>query len=332
MRMRDKAGRNRALLLLIAVAAVIGAGLVAYRLQAAQQPEPPLIGVVRNTEMRIAPETTGRLQSLSVVVGQSVRTGDTLALLSNPELAAAVEDSKAKAAQAQADRDNVYAGVRKEEIGVAGETVRSAEANLLLAHQQYERSAKLAADNYVSRQQLDQDSAFLREAEARTEVARSANERSRAGPTPEERRIADTQVALAEATVADLEAQLAKTRLVAPTDGVVTLVVSYPGEIIAPGEPVLTLTRDDERWFSFTVREDRLHGLDVGAKTDVTLSNGETIKGRVSEVRPLGEFATWRAARAVGDHDLASFLVRVDPLESRPYLPPGSTICLGRPC
>ena len=330
--MAKKSGHGRVLLLLIAVAAVVGAGLVAYRMQAAAEPEPPLIGVVRQTEMRIAPETTGRLQSLSVVVGQSVSTGDTLAVLSNPELAASVADAKAKAAQAKADRDNVYAGVRKEEIGVAGETVRSAEANLLLAHQQYERSAKLAADNYVSRQQLDQDSASLREAEARTEVARSANERSRAGPTPEERRIADTQVALAEATVADLEAQLAKTRLVAPTDGVVTLVVGSPGEIIAPGEPVLTLSRDDERWFSFTVREDRLHRLDVGAKADVTLPNGETIKGRVSEIRPLGEFATWRAARAVGDHDLASFLVRVDPVEPGPSIQPGATDCLARLC
>jgi HlyD family secretion protein len=330
--MAEKSGRGRVLLLLFAVAAVIGAGLAVYRLQAAAEPEPPLIGVVRDTEMRIAPEATGRLKSLSVVVGSSVRAGDTLALLSNPELAAAVEDAKAKAAEAKADRDNVYAGVRKEEIGVAGETVRSAEANLLLAHQQYERSAKLAADNFVSRQQLDQDSASLREAEARTEVARRANERSRAGPTAEERRIADAQVALAEAAVADLVARLAKTRLVAPTEGVVALVVGAPGEIIAPGEPVLTLTRDNQRWFSFTVREDRLHGLDVGATPDLTLPNGETIKGRVSELRPLGEFATWRAARAVGDHDLSSFLVRIDPLEPRSDIQPGATVCLGRPC
>ena len=329
--MRHDASRGRVLLLLVAVAAIAGAGLVAYRLQAAAEPEAPLVGIVRETEMRIAPETTGRLQSLSVAVGQSVRKGDTLALLSNPELIASVADARAKAAEARADRDNVYAGVRKEEIGVAGETVRRAEADLVLAHQQYQRSAKLAADNFVSRQQLDQDSASLREAEARTELARSADARSKSGPTPEERRIADARVALAEATVADLEAQLAKTRLVAPTDGVVTLLVGSPGEIIAPGEPVLTLTRDNERWFSFTVREDRLHGLDVGAKTDVTLASGQPFEGRVSEIRPLGEFATWRAARAVGDHDLASFLVRIDPLQQNPGVQPGATVWLGRP-
>jgi HlyD family secretion protein len=329
--MRNKPGRAHALLLLVAAAAVTGAILLGLRLQAAARPDAPLIGVVRQTEMRIAPETTGRLQSLSVVAGQSVRKGDTLALLSNPELTASVAEARAKAAEAKADRDNVYAGVRAEEINVAGQIVRSAEANLLLAHQQYERSAKLAADRFVSQQQLDQNSATLRQAEASTELARSADARNRAGPTPEERRIADTQVALAEAAVADLEAQLDKTRLVAPTDGVVTLIVASPGEIIAPGEPVLTMAGNNDRWFSFTVREDRLHALDIGAKTDVTLASGQTIEGRVSELRPLGEFATWRAARAVGDHDLASFLVRVDPLEPGANLQPGATVWLGRP-
>jgi HlyD family secretion protein len=329
--MPHNAGRRRVVWLLLAVAAATGASLVGYRLHAAAQPEAPLIGVVRETEMRIAPETTGRLQSLSVVAGQRVRKGDSLALLSNPELTASVAEARAKAAEAKADRDNVYAGVRVEEINVAGRTVRSAEANLLFAHQQYERSAKLAADRFASLQQLDERSAALRQAEARTELARSADIRNRAGPTPEERRIADAKVALAEATVADLEAQLAKTRLVAPTDGVVTLLVGSPGEVIAPGEPVLTLARDNERWFSFTVREDRLHGLDVDAKTDVTLASGQTIEGLVSEIRPLGEFATWRAARAVGDHDLSSFLVRIDPLEPKPIIQPGATVWLARP-
>ncbi len=73
------------------------------------------------------------------------------------------------------------------------------------------------------------------------------------------------------------------------------------------------MTTDHGRWFSFTVREDRLHGLMVGSKQKVALDTGETIEGEVTEMRPLGEFATWRAARAVGDHDLNSFLVRIDP-------------------
>jgi HlyD family secretion protein len=47
-------------------------------------------------------------------------------------------------------------------------------------------------------------------------------------------------------------------------------------------------------------------------------------------LRPLGEFATWRAARAVGDHDINSFLVRADPIAETLELEPGMTVWLDR--
>ena len=59
-------------------------------------------------------------------------------------------------------------------------------------------------------------------------------------------------------------------------------------------------------------------------------ADGKALEGRVTEMRPLGEFATWRAARAVGDHDLNSFLLRVDPLAPTRELEPGMTVWLER--
>jgi HlyD family secretion protein len=42
-----------------------------------------------------------------------------------------------------------------------------------------------------------------------------------------------------------------------------------------------------------------------------------------------GEFATWRAARVVGDHDLNTFLVRTDPVGLvSPELQPGMSVWL----
>jgi hypothetical protein len=40
---------------------------------------------------------------------------------------------------------------------------------------------------------------------------------------------------------------------------------------------------------------------------------GRRIAARVTEPRLLGEFATWRAARDIGNHDLNSFRLRLDP-------------------
>lgn len=55
---------------------------------------------------------------------------------------------------------------------------------------------------------------------------------------------------------------------------------------------------------------------------------GRRIAARVMELWPLGEFATWRDARAVGGHDLNSFRLRLDPVAAADGLQPGMTVWL----
>jgi len=327
--MSDRNSRRRVLVVL-GVALAGSVGLVGYqslRNEAAAE-GPALIGVVRETEIQIAPEISGRLQAVLVAAGQRLKRGDALALLSAPELTAAAEQAKAAAGQAWANRDNVQAGVRKEEIDISAANVKTAEANLDLARQQYARAEALAARDFASKQQFDETTASLREAEAGLALAQSVDARNRVGPTKEERAAAAARAALADAAAADVAAQLAKTTLTSPIDGAVAMIIGSPGEIISAGETALTITGDAGRWFDFRVREDRLRGIAVGASVKVRLADGTTIDGRVTELRALGEFATWRAARAVGDHDLNSFFVRVDPLPSNQAPPPGETVWL----
>ena len=318
-------------LLALAIIALAGAGLLVYR---SRQAEPKAIlipGVVRETEIHIAPEISGRLESVAVFAGQEVHKGDVLATLSNPELAASVAETKAALAQARADRDNVFAGVRQEQIDRSAREVEIAEANLTLARQQYGRSATLSEKKFTSKQQLDENTASLRKAEANLASLRAAYARNRAGPTKEERARAEAKVALAEATLDNLEAKLDKTKLVAPVDGTVRIVVAQPGEVISPGQSVLTLQAGRDRWFTFTIREDMLGSITIGSPVRLVTAKENALEGRVTELRPLGEFATWRAARAAGDHDLNSFLVRIDPIETKEDLQPGMTVWLEPP-
>jgi HlyD family secretion protein len=285
-------------------------------------------GVVRETEMRIAAEKGGRLGSIEVAPGQRVHAGELLAVLESPELAASVEETRAAERQARADRDNVLAGVRKEQIDTAAQNLRIAEANVSLGRQQYERARILAGKNVASVQKLDEATAALSLAESGLARAQAVHSQSVAGATKEERAKAEAEVALANAKTADIEAVFAKTHILSPVDGVVGVLVASPGEVISPGQAIMTLNALDRRWFSFTVREDRLDGLAPGSETTVAVANGQKVAGRVTELRPLGEFATWRAARAVGDHDLNSFLLRVDPLAPDDSLEPGMTVWL----
>lgn len=286
-------------------------------------------GMVRQTEIRIAPETTGRLATVAVTPKQHVHKGDLVAVLDNPELTAAVGEAKAAMASAKAERDHVYSGVRAEQVAIAAQAVETAKANLMLAQQQYDRAVALAGKQFASKQTLDESMASLAKAKADLDLKEAQAAEAAAGPTAEERAVADAQVGLAEATLAVLQSRLDKTKLVAPADGTIGIRVAEPGEIIGPGKPVMTLDVDGQTWFAFTIREDELRDVAVGQTVTLMAQGERQIDARVTELRPLGEFATWRAARAVGDHDLNSFRLRLDPSGDVEGLEPGMTVWLG---
>lgn len=287
-------------------------------------------GMVRQTEIRMAPEITGRLASIAVRQSQHVKQGELVASIDNPDLIAATAEASAALASAGAERARIYSGTRLERLAISAEAVRTAEANLLLANQQNDRAVILNSKSVLSQQQLDQSRASLAKAEADLDGKRAQYTAAQAGPTEEERRLVSSKVALAAATVTSLEAQSAKTSLIAPVDGTIGIRVAEPGEIMAPGKPIVTLNPDGRCWFAFTVREDMLKGLSIGGHVALRGANEQRIETRVSELRPLGEFAVWRAARAVGDHDLNSFRVRFDPLIDACQLHPGMTVWLDR--
>jgi HlyD family secretion protein len=230
-----------------------------------------------------------------------------------------------------ANRDHVYAGVRAEEVASLAAAIAKAKAKFDYAQAQLTRTATLAQSNNASQQDLDQAENDVASARADIAEAQANHAAAVAGPTHEERAIADAQVKAAARAVAVLERHLDKTILRAPADGVVTVVVAEVGENIHPGQPVLAIEETGKRWLSFNAREDLLRGLTVGTKVDIARAGtGETIPAIVTELLPLGSFATWQAERAVGDHDRSTLRVRLDPEGDATDLEPGMTVWLQR--
>ncbi len=290
-------------------------------------PPNPVIGMVRVTEIKIAPEVSGRIAALPVKAGDRVTAGTIVAELSNPELAAAVDEAEASVLAAKARRDRVYAGIRQEQVDIAAHDIEKARADLTLAKAQLRRATDLVAKGFASQQELDNEQAAEAIATARLVAAQLRHAEAESGPTVEERAVADTGVVVAEASLAVLKQRLGKLQIKAPADGVVEVVVSELGEATVPGRTVLTMADTGKPWFSFNVREDQLRGLGIGAQ--LMLVDGvdnRKFPAHVSELRRLGDFATWRAARAVGDHDLNTFIIRADGTGKIGDLEPGVTV------
>jgi multidrug resistance efflux pump len=316
---------------LAAVVALVGAaGILAFLIVGSGVEAPRAPGLVHSTEIKIAPEISGRLLRFGVRPGQSVHAGDPVVELSNPELRASLVLASAQLDEAKAARDRVYAGIRQEQVATLAREVEVAKGNVTYAEQEYSRVSTLAKDGFASRQELDQATAAVDTAHAKLAEAEKIYAAAHAGPIKEVLEVADAKVDAAAAAVSVIAARVAKLRILAPTDGVVAQIVAEPGEAVIPDQPVMTLEAAGRRWASFNLREDQFGDLRLGSPVQLILaSSGDAVDARVTEMIPRGEFATWRAARVVGDHDLNTFLVRVDPRSDKaPGLQPGMTVWL----
>jgi HlyD family secretion protein len=286
-----------------------------------------IVGVVRATEVRVEPEVDGQLVSITVEKGARVHAGDVLARLSAVELTAQADQARAALASATANRNNVYAGVRREQVDSLKAEIAKASARLEYVQAQLTRTSTLARQSFESQQALDQ--AENDAASARTNVAEAqANyDAAVAGPTREERAIADAQMQAAAAAVAVLERRLEKMILRAPVDGVVSVIAAEPGENVHAGQPILIVEAEGEQWLSFNAREDHLSGLTIGRTVSVMRNGADgAINAVITELRPIGTFATWQAERVIGDHDRNTLRLRLDPKAEPAGLEPGMTV------
>jgi hypothetical protein len=198
---------------------IVAAGAVGYVLWRPATAT-PIVGIVRATEVRVAPEVGGQLAAINVQKGARVRAGEVVAELSALELTAAVAQARAALAAAAANRDHVYAGVRAEEIAGLAAEIAKAKSRLAYAELQLGRTATLARQDVASQQSLDQAQNDAASARADVAEAEANHAAAQAGPTREQRAIADAEVNAAASALAVLERQLDKTILRAPADGV----------------------------------------------------------------------------------------------------------------
>ncbi len=311
---------------IVAIALVLVAGVLIY-FERRSGSAATLVGVVRATEVRVEPEVDGQLVSIEVEKGAHVQAGDVLARLSAVELTAQADQARAALASAVANRNNVYAGVRREQVTSLKDEIAKANARLEYEQAQLTRTSTLARQSFESQQTLDQAQNDAASARADVAEAQANYDAAVAGPTREERAIADAQVQAAAAALAVLERRLDKMILRAPADGVVSVIVAEVGENVRAGQPILMVEAAGEQWLSFNAREDHLNGLAVGKAVNVARNGADgAIKSVITELRPLGTFATWQAERVIGDHDRNTLRLRLDPEGKPAGLEPGMTV------
>ena len=276
-------------------------------------------------QVTVASKVPGRVDSLWVQEGDSVRRGEIVATLDGPEIRAKAAQAKAARDAARALRDKAQRGSREEDIRAARDNWLRAVAAATIAETTYVRLDRLQREGVVPVQKRDEAEANRRSARQGAEAAKAQYELATAGARSEDKAAAYADLRRAEGAVTEAESYVSENVLRSAVDGQVLLKIIEQGELVSPGQPVVTIIDLSDQWITLNLREDRLSGLRIG---DTLLATIPAVDPAVHSfavyyISPLGAFATWRATREAGGFDVRTFEVRARPVQPLPALRPG---------
>lgn len=272
-------------------------------------------GQAETTDYRISSKVPARVLEIKVAEGDIVARGDTLAILEAPDIEAKLAQAEAACKAARALEQKARTGARQEQIQSAYELWQKAIAGREVAEKTYERVNRLFENGVMAEQKRDEALASYRAMQASEKAAKSQYDMAVNGSRHEDINAAQAQVSRAEGAVSEVSSYVDETVLLASADGVVTEIFPEPGELVGSGAPIMNVAKTDDIWFTFNVREDMLPGLAVGQEVAVYVpAYDKEVKVKITRIKDVGSFATWKATKALDKFDLKTFELQARPL------------------
>ncbi|HZK68544.1 MAG TPA: efflux RND transporter periplasmic adaptor subunit [Paludibacter sp.] len=322
MKKKNNDLRTGLIALIIVVILIFIVGLIINR------PEPIIIqGEADASEVRISGKITGRINKFNVEEGSKVNMGDTLVIIDSPELSAKLEQANAAENAAQAQNKKAIKGARKEQIMGAFEMWQKAQVGVDISKKSYDRVQRLFDKGVVTAQKRDEAEAQYKAAVATANAAKSQYDMAKNGAESEDKEAALALVDRAKGAVNEVKSYFKEITLTSPINGEVTDVYPKRGELVGAGAPIMSIVDLNDIWFTFNVREDLLGELKMGKtfKVKVPALNNQIVEVKVTYIKALASYATWKATKTTGQFDVKTFEVRARPTAKVENLRPGMT-------
>lgn len=256
----------------------------------------------------VAARVSGTVTNVYVENNLKVKAGTIVVQLDPKDYQVAVDKAKADLADAQAAERAARTSVpitststrsainiasanvsaAQKQVAAARARLAEAQANHTKAAQDLERMKQLVAKAEVSRQQYDTAVAAEQAAAATVQAAQAsvASTESQVqqaqaqlqGAQTAPQQVAVTQahagaatasVARAQANLAQAELNLQYTTIRAPVDGIVSKRSVEPGQVVQPGQPLLSIVDLDNVWVTANFKETQLKDMRVGQKASI---------------------------------------------------------------
>ncbi len=309
------------LLLVIAVVSFIGWIVL--------KPEPVMLqGQAEATEVRVSGKVPGRIDKFMATEGTTVKKGDTLVLLSSPELNAKLMQATSAEEAASAQNQKALKGARAEQIAGAYEMWQKAEVGVKLAEKTYNRVQNMYSEGVVPAQKRDEAEANYQASVATAKAAKSQYDMAMNGAENEDKMAALAMVNRAKGAVSEVQSYLSETMLLSPIDGEVSDIFPKQGELVGSGAPIMNIVDLTDVWVVFNIREDLLSNIKMGTELEASIPalGNKTVKLKVDYIKAMASYATFKATKNNGGFDVKSFEVHARPVVAVEGLRPGMSL------
>ena len=299
---------------------------------ALQEEEELITGEAEATEYRVSGKVPGRIEEFRFEEGDHVKKGDTVVVIYSPEVEAKMAQASAARRAANAINKKAQHGARSQQIEGAYELYQKAQVAEDIYRKSYERVKGLYEKGVVAAQKYDEVEAQYQAAVATTKAAKSQYDMALEGARAEDKEAAEAQVARVDGIIREINLARDERYLLSPVDGEVAERFPKTGELVGQGSPIMSIVDLDDMWFTFAVREDMLKDITVGRtmKVKVPALGDEEYEVKVTYIRAMGTYVTWRSTKQNGGYDVKTFDVRVKPVKKIENLRPGMTGILYR--
>jgi len=257
--------------------------------------------------------------------------------MTRAEVAAEINAKEARLSIAQAELDRTLSGAREQEKKIARSKVEAARMRAKLRGGELERIKKLVAGKIESHKELEKAETFaceadedLRSAElylhlleagarkedrriarsnlaaAQAELRKSSSRRKELDLLAAEEKVAAAKLELAKARLAKAENNLRETLILAPMDGVVARVHGAEGQVIQPSQTIVTLVNTASLWIQANLEEDDIGMVKQGDRATIKLDAypNHDFKGEVEGILgvTLSKFSLFSTTSSSGNY------------------------------
>lgn len=320
--------KKQILILIIPVVIIVIGIFILLRLKPNENENRVFVGLFETTEIRVASEIPGRIETIYVKLGDQVKKGQLLATIESDILDAKIQQAEGMFDAAKSVNEKANFGARSQEVFAVEDKYKMAQSQYSFAEKSFKRLEAMSKDSLISQQQMDEVT-FKRDAAFdQMNATKYLFEMAKEGARVEDKKAAKGQMNAAGGMVSEAKAYYKELEVYAPVSGEVSSKLAEESEVMPAGYPIFTIQKLEDIYAVIHIREDFLKAFSIGTEISGKLPafDNDSHKFKVTYIAPMADFADWIPTADKGRLDMKTFEIHLTPSEKIEGLRPGMSL------